>query len=523
MRERSCPMIRLMLVDDSPIFSAQLRGMLPWEKEGMSIVADARNGLEAIECLERRHPDLVLTDISMPLMDGIGLIEHIHRYYPALPVIALSAYDDFDYVRSSLKLGAQDYLLKHELNKERLLGAIRGALKAKPPTGDGEGRGAQQKVEEFFVLLLTGWFDNAEKLRKRAAELQIALPEAGFFPVAAGIDPAPTGGADFSEPLRELLREALSGALSGMIPVTNERLLLLETAAFGARHTPSQREELQMASETIWRFFGLRLSFGVGDWCADLSDLPAQYKAACKRYDAMRFLGRRGFIADREIDEAAPIFSISLEEERRLTEQLARGDENAVNATLHQLFLAARRQTQATADVTILFAELLHILSHASRRAELEINVEDVPTLSSFGSMDELQQWFQRRFAALMRTRSQRRDDGYGAYTRAAIDYMHRHFQEHISLKEIAGALNVNASYLSRLFKAETGENLVAYLNALRMDEAQHLLEDTDRPVKEIAEMVGIGNYNHFFALFKKKKGLTPVEYRKGLEHGPRP
>lgn len=510
-------MIRLMLVDDSPLFCAQLRGILRWEDEGMSIVGDARNGREAIACLEQTRPDLVLTDINMPLMDGIGLIEYIHRYHPALPVIALSAYDEFDYVRSSLKLGAQDYLLKHELTAERLLGAIRGALHAKPVLSADGDRALHQEVEEFFVLLLTGWFDDGEKLRKRAAELRIAMPETGFFPVLVGVDHSAEPGGAFSEPLRELLRETLNGALIDLLPVTNERMLLLETAASGAHHTQAQRETLQMASETIWRFFSLRLSFGVGDWCAGLGELAAQYKVACERYDAMRFLGRHGFVADREMDDATPICSISLEEERWLTEQLARGNGDAVNAALDRLFLSAREQTQAAADVTILFAELLHILSRAAQQAEVEINVEDVPALASFSGMDELQQWCKRRFGALISMRGQR--DGYGPYTRAAMDYMHRNFNKHISLKEIAMALNVNASYLSRLFKAETGENLVAYLNALRMDEAQRLLESTKQPIKEIAEKVGVGNYNHFFALFREKKGLTPVEYRKSLEN----
>ncbi len=105
-------MINLLLVDDDALFRVQFRGMADWEQAGFRIAAEARNGREAIEEIERMKPDIILTDISMPVMDGIGLIEYVKRYHPEIPVVALSAYDDFDFVRASLKNGAQDYLLK---------------------------------------------------------------------------------------------------------------------------------------------------------------------------------------------------------------------------------------------------------------------------------------------------------------------------------------------------------------------------------------------------------------------------
>ena len=122
-------MIRLLLVDDSPLFCAQFRGLARWEEYGIVIQDEARNGRHAIECINRKLPDIVLTDISMPVMDGIGLIEYLHTHHPEIPIIALSAYDDFDYVRDSLKNGACDYILKHKLDVGQLTDLICNAMK----------------------------------------------------------------------------------------------------------------------------------------------------------------------------------------------------------------------------------------------------------------------------------------------------------------------------------------------------------------------------------------------------------
>jgi len=126
--------INLLLVDDDALFRVQFRGMADWEKAGFHIVAEARNGQEAIEEIERTKPDVILTDISMPVMDGIGLIEYVSGYHPEIPVVALSAYDEFDYVRASLKKGAQDYLLKSGVNGESLLAVLK-PLAARKPSG----------------------------------------------------------------------------------------------------------------------------------------------------------------------------------------------------------------------------------------------------------------------------------------------------------------------------------------------------------------------------------------------------
>ena len=121
-------MIKILLVDDDPLVLVQLRNLIPWEELGCDLAGEATNGADAIRLIDQRNPALVITDISMPGINGIDLIQYIRRRDSRIKVLAISAYDDFDYVRESLKNGADDYLLKHQLTQERMTEAIHAVI-----------------------------------------------------------------------------------------------------------------------------------------------------------------------------------------------------------------------------------------------------------------------------------------------------------------------------------------------------------------------------------------------------------
>ena len=113
--------MKVLIVDDDAFARNELKNMIDWEENGFTLCGEASNGYIAIDLLEKTCPDVLITDISMPAMDGIELIEYVKSSFPNTLVIALSGYDDFDYVRQSMVKGAKDYILKHRLNKNVLL------------------------------------------------------------------------------------------------------------------------------------------------------------------------------------------------------------------------------------------------------------------------------------------------------------------------------------------------------------------------------------------------------------------
>ena len=514
-------MINLLLVDDDALFRVQFRGMADWEGAGIHILAEARNGREAIEEIGRMKPDIILTDISMPVMDGIGLIEFVRGYHPEIPVVALSAYDDFDFVRASLKNGAQDYLLKSGVSVESLLAVFR-ALAARQPAARLKQSVDRRDIEEFYFLALAGWFPTPDALNARAANLDIALPPQGAFAIVARMDPPdrPQSGpcSGFSDAALGFLREIIGREAIDMIRIMPDRLLILYPASRNGWPAAPYREGLRLAVDNVGRFLGESVSFGVGELCAALVDLPSAYRQACARLEAARFLGGRGFIAQSDApNEPQMTCAMGIPEAREIATLVRGGDEALLEKALGALFMRLESEGCSASDLTFVYAELIHTLLQASRENEVEARSDNIPALESFERIDDLRAWFLTRFSAVQRAVRAREGRNYSEYTRAAIQFMRRNYQNRISLRDIASELNLNACYLSRLFKEDTGENLTAWLNALRLDEAERLLKTRDLSIREIAERVGIGNYNHFFTLFRESRGITPAEYRKNL------
>ena len=152
-------MYSILIVDDDTVFRTRMKSLLDWEKAGYTIIDEARNGKEAIEKIEAFEPDIVITDISMPIINGVELIDYVKRFKNNTSIIALSGYNDFHYVRSSLKNGAEDYLLKNQLSIEKLLDVLDSAVKRlAPKTKDRPDKaitGTDTLIQEFLLLLIS--------------------------------------------------------------------------------------------------------------------------------------------------------------------------------------------------------------------------------------------------------------------------------------------------------------------------------------------------------------------------------
>jgi two-component system response regulator YesN len=142
-------MIKVLLVDDEFLVCSYLRQLIDWESQGCRIVGQASNGQQAIEKIHELKPDLVFLDVHMPKMDGIDLIRFLHEQYPQIKAIILSSYSDYHYVRETMKSGALDYLLKHELTAEGLR-RILGQLGAERPADLPRYRSGEEELRIFF-------------------------------------------------------------------------------------------------------------------------------------------------------------------------------------------------------------------------------------------------------------------------------------------------------------------------------------------------------------------------------------
>lgn len=297
-----------------------------------------------------------------------------------------------------------------------------------------------------------------------------------------------------------------------LLPVNNYNLNLFKKNC---------NEVLNQMKDNVMRFLGESISFGVSDICKDILKLSHYYEQAVESLIKKRFQGKTNFVAESNNElTSTKILTLDISDEKALLDSLRGKGEYSPDKVINRIF--DRFKNYNNEDMQLVLAELLNILIREIQANNLssdkifqesELNYNKV--ISSM-NIPELKDWFADKFCklymSLLRIRTYKR---FNENTKKAICYIEKNYYRNISLNDIAEAINVNSSYLSRIFKNDTGENIIEYLNKIRMEKAALLINEGKYTLKEISYKVGIQNYNYFFRLYKKFIGVRPSEYRK--------
>lgn len=284
-------MIRVLLVDDEPLVLIGMRSMLDWAALGYELAGTARNGGEALEKIRELHPDIVVSDIRMPVLDGLQLAARVHEQYGGLPVfIMLTSYEEFDYVRRSMGLGAVDYLIKMDLTAENLTEALARARdavekeKALRRPGPNQSGSLESYRERFFIQLYSGAFPNESKIRSHCEELGLTLDAAAYTAVIASIrnkdlSPEQQGAlsAGITRMAADILPKYLRCQVTGMdLRHFNVLLLLDGSTGWEDALVPV----LQKANDILYKYFSTTLWWAVGAPTNALHHIPDSQKSA---------------------------------------------------------------------------------------------------------------------------------------------------------------------------------------------------------------------------------------------------
>lgn len=527
---------KILLADDEEEIREGIVQKIDWENLGYTVVGSAENGLEALEKAEHLRPDVVITDIRMPFMDGLELGEKLRVFLPSAKLIFFSGYDDFEYAQKAIQLNAAEYILK-PVNAAELTETLK-KLKSRMDLEFAEKRDVETLRrnyteslpvlrEQFLVGLMEGR-EPAERLRGQAERYGID-PGAGQWAVALARAEAMPGGATALGGQEELapisLRNTVEEILgnycrfsdfyySGCVAVLAE----LDPRG-GISPLLSGMAEICRAAEQV---LDMRVTAGVGMPCGALADVRHSYRGATNAldYSVMPGYEKVVFIGDLEPAEpAAALFDeqderelvnavkMDSEEEIRLQVNGSFSRMEGVRMSLNQFRLSLMEQT----------AELLKILRTYGIGAE-EIFGEDcnyAGTISAFRTPEEMKRWFLEsclRIASLIR---RERVDATKLLAEKARQYVAEHFSDPgLSVEQLSSYLHVSAAYFSTVFKRDTGKSFVAYLTEVRLQEAVNLLNTTDDKTYIIAEKVGYTEPNYFSYVFKRKFGISPSKYR---------
>jgi len=535
-------MFNLMIVDDELLMRIGIRSLVDWEANGFRLSGEASNGREALDLALRLSPDLIITDIKMPVMDGLSLIREISKALTNCKFVILSNFDEIGYVKEALRLGASDYLIKSEITPASLTEVLAGIReKLQPAAGIETGRlplpldyseSMSHLKERLFKDLISGLLDEREA-SAAAERLQLRVRSDRLVVVKLRIDRFEDVRKKYVEKDEKLLRFSVTNVLEEIIPSGRPKEVIVESSAeylliHNVRTSDDREARADVGklcgtiAKTMKDFMNLSLSFGISTVVPGFKQLRTAYAeadAALRR----RFFAGAGQVSlferppagDRARTEAVRTGAPDGDREIAFRDLLESRDEGRIAAFLDGFraeLEAAGADERAIRDAYVRLTEIVNAAAAPESRTQLPAG-----SLSPYEAVLSAETWDDVHgivAAHASRTVSLSLPEDQAGYADMAAELIHRYYAEDISLQSVAGQINVHPSYLSRVFKQEKGENFISYLTRIRVERAKSLLDGGRWRVYEVADKVGYHNYTYFSKLFKKVVGVTPEEYR---------
>ncbi|MDO4270445.1 MAG: response regulator [Eubacteriales bacterium] len=482
--------MKILIVDDEAPIKDYIAHCIRQSGADCEIVGSAPSGAAALRLLEQQAVDLVLTDITMPRMDGLELLEQIHARWPQIDVVMLTCHDDFSFARSAMQQGAADYILKSEIEPDTM-------------------RALLERVAE-------------KRLREHPE--QIVTRRLSFGRYLAGVLADPS--VDLLD--REEVRTYLLGYELGdyFVCVFRYNKAVLDELALARFPWIRRQWTLPLDDGGIFVLADLARGMGSGEQQRYLAEFAARLSVWDEQigmsavYHDVAALKRAAADARRDLSRSfyrgAGERSNSAYDSETAPEQLFVFRNNAITALIGRDWAGFREQMDALFD----FARERQVPAERLKRllcfiVEMAADTEQQSTVllaqvADAAHLEQLRGLFEAFTEVLEQSGRQ-----YSENIESALAYIRRHFRAGITLQDAAGAAFLNTEYFSRRFKKEVGVNFSEYLLTLRMQEAQRLLRTTTLRVSEIAEQVGIPNVSYFTSVYKKQFSCTPAESRK--------
>ncbi|QTL99179.1 response regulator [Iocasia frigidifontis] len=540
-------MIKTLIVEDDIFDYSHLKNMISWAEHGFLLYDVVKNGNEAVEIIDNKEIDLVITDMSMPGKDGIEIIKYIRSYYPDIKVLAISGYDDFRYVKQSLKLGALDYILKHNLTPDSLLTTLKSIKEAvvKEENSNREKEmlarqlktGRHTLVENAINKLVKEGVESEKQARKELISLGIKLYFEKIVVVAVQLD-----NYDFLK--EKYLDSELSDLKKSFSSMANEILKDMALAVlsfledgkfvilFSFKNKSSEQGIFNQVTTTVNRLrttikqnFNLTACFAIADICHHINRINQYYTRAEQLLKKKFYYGKDKIFYYTSANKVkSNVNFLGIKEEKELLDSIKRMDKKEMISLIRDIFDQIMESQPSINSVKLTIISFINIVNKVAKEYSIELSrfykYGDNPyeQLYKYDTFQELKEWIINIYTDFLDyLQGKYNAQNYSGITGEAMSYVDQHYKDDINLSIVADRIGVNSSYLSRKFKKDSGQGFIQYLNYVRIREAKSLIASTNCQIKEIVPEVGFNNYNYFFKVFKGIQGMTPVEYEESI------
>lgn len=546
-------MLKIFLAEDEVVVRETIKRMIPWEELGFELVGEAADGEMALPLLIRQQPDLLITDIKMPFMDGLTLARLAKKEIPGLKVVILSGYDDFNYAKQAIGIGVEDYLLK-PITKNALierLSEIRSRYEHEKTQKEYYEKFQREmqayeknSSRDFFEALVGGSMDMME-VYKRAEKLGLDIVAEAYNVLifTMNCDEDFSGQRDeyssWEAESLELLENFFAGHSSAMLFRSN--IFSYGVLLKGQRETIEEntRACVDEIRKILSRQDGRREWFlAVGQSVDRLSQIQKSYHTASRAF-SQRYLYDENILY---YDEMETMEHPGGQAETEDNAYLQKVDVNALNPAILQKFLSNGLQEETENFVkdyfyaigqepmeslvfrnyvilNVRFSVISFIKGLGCDTNEMESADTEEVFAESGKNMESAIAYAKKMISQAIEIRDQNSGNKNRSILKTAVDFIDSHYMdEEISLNTVANVANVSSNHFSALFSQNMGQTFIEYLTTLRMNKAKELLRCTGMRSSEIAGEIGYKDAHYFSYLFKKTQGMTPSDYRKARE-----
>jgi two-component system response regulator YesN len=521
-------MYKVLIVDDEEDTRIGLKILIDWEKQGFIVSYVAVNGIEALEVYQSVRPSLVITDIKMPVMDGLELSRQIRSLNDDVKIIILSGYSDFALAKEAIKFGVKNYLLK-PVDETELITALEEVQEELFEQADRERESLRnlEKLRNYFMVQWVQGRLNQKRIETEAKLCNLVISGEWYvclvLELEESLDKSLNPFKDDPElrlfALRNIINDILRGVSGGIVFQSDD--VKLGVLLYGNPNQYTDQYISKLCSRiiiNIKKYAKHDIDIGIGKKVQHINEVAESYKQAEQAFDMKFYSHTNRFYLYEELQVSENAWSIPWssqnlidavdkrirvqisDEIELLFEQIkkSRMPIHCVNQLMDSVMLQiAKTTTNSGGDWKTIFKNHFHGLT-------------DIVKKQSMSQLqDSVLQIVLAACEAIDKTRLKERD-----FTEI-IEYIQQHYNADLNLTQLSNLFYINTSYLGKRIKKEIGISFNDYLNQIRVEHAVALLQNSTMSISEISEKVGYNYIDYFYKVFKHAKGYNPGEYRR--------
>lgn len=534
----------IIIVDDEREIIEGIIRKVDFQKFGFAVIAAAENGEDALELALKMQPDIVMTDIVMPYMDGLALGEQLQKALPSTKLIVFSGYDELEYAHKAIKIDVAEYVLKPVNANE-----IEEILKKLKIQLDN-----QYESRRNYELLKRKYEESLPILKEQflAGLMEGKITEEDFQEqvVVSNIDPNAYGyvivlfeiekenQSEFSQlifkeknallmmvAMEQMIKEYLEKHISCSVFLYSSYIAVIVNME-EHYHIDAMLAHMKEVCIMAKRTYELIITAGVSSLCHNRWNIRYARKEAMAALDYQLALGTGKPICFEDV-EPDTTFQLRFHgrDEELLTAAIRVGEENVIQEAIDEIFmrimnkvLPMRQYRMYAMEIIVVMMRMIQAYHlHAEHIFPEDLNVYD--PLKQLDTMDNFKKWLFDISRNISEQLRKERISSSSLLVEKCEAYISQHYaQSNLNVDIISDYLHISPSYLSTIFKKGKQESLITYLTDVRLEKAIELLHTTQDKSYMIAEKVGYTDANYFSYVFKKKYGVSPTRYRKNLE-----